>query len=246
MEFKRKKPKGSETRRWVSECKNYCITFRDTYGLKTYFTGVLVEKGDDKWWNFVQGVPPRKAITKLKRAISACDKHKRLWDAFVKLSHSEGRRDTRLATLRFRAPEVFFYIPVWVRQAADPSLIRMLCPEPQPDQSDDSEVSGSTSPSDGPCSETSCSTPPSGPASPAPAEAGITTPPIDAPLKGISSRRRISAKPAPAPAEEPKKRSKRSTTKSSPSSEPNSPAGKSRKPSAKPASASSRKTKRKP
>jgi hypothetical protein len=132
MEFKRKKPKGSETRRWVSDCKNYCITLRNGYGLTNYFAAVLVERDDDTWWNFVQGFPPRKSISKLKRAIQACEKHKRLWDAFVTLSHSDGRRETRLATLRFRAPEVFFSIPVWVRREAHPSLLRMLCPKTAP------------------------------------------------------------------------------------------------------------------
>lgn len=236
MDFKRKKPKGSETRRWVSECKNYCITLRHTY-----CATVLVEKGDGRWWNFVQGNPPHKSIGKFKRAAQACERHKRLWDAFVKLSHSDGRRDSRLATLRIRAPEVFWYIPLWVRREADPSLILMLCPRPA-DPSDDTEVSETSSSSngDGHCEKQSSTTPPSGPASLAAEEAGITTPPTEMSSKATSSRRATTAKPAPAPAEAPRKRSKRSTTKSSPSSEPISLPGKKPKATAKPASASSR------
>jgi hypothetical protein len=247
MEFKRRKAKGRsrETYKlWVSDCGFFRINWTNEWGYKHYHACVKVEAPNGFRWEFALRRGPHKTF---KKAVESCEKNKRLWDAFIKLSHAPGRRDGKLLQLKVRAPSVFFSVPLFVREQADPALIDMLlCPSK--DRNDSTEASEITSSNDtaGPSLSPSDSTPTSGPVSPAPAEAGIATPPTEMSSKATSSRRTTRAKPAMVTDEEPKKRSRRSTTKSSPSSEPISPPGKTKKLSAKTASPSSRKPKRKP
>lgn len=247
MEFKRRRVKGRNRqtyKEWVSDCGFFRITWTDLYGLKHYHACVKVECPTGFRWDFALRRGPHKTF---KKAVESCEKSVRLWEAFIKLSHSPGRRDGKLLTLRARAPEVFFYLPLWVRDKADSSLIQMLfaC-RSTTNQSDDTEAlksadSSSSLPTPPPDSESS--TLDSGPASCVGPTDGTTTKKTATSSKDTSSRRSTSAKPATEPAEAPKKRSKRSTTKTAKSTRKSYNAGVPKKPSVKAPSESSPKRK---
>lgn len=129
MEFTRRTVRGRSQKlykEWASDCGNYRITWTNENGFSSYYGLVLAERFDGKtWWDFAIRRGPYRTQTK---AVKECERHKKLWDAFVKLSHASGRRDSRLDTLKAKAPTVFSSMPVWVRTLADPSLIKMLFP----------------------------------------------------------------------------------------------------------------------
>jgi hypothetical protein len=148
MEFKRRKIKGrsSDTyKEWVSDCGFFRITFHNNYGFRHYYACVKVESRNgvsDFVWDFAFRRGPHRTF---KKAVESCEKSKRLWDAFIKLSHSKGRRDGKLLELRMRAPTVFFNLPLWVRKEADPSLIRMLFPSSKPQVDSDENTDNPSS-----------------------------------------------------------------------------------------------------
>jgi hypothetical protein len=232
VEFKRRKVKGrsSETyKEWVSDCGFFRITWINEYSYKHYQACVKVESTDGVHpfrWDFAYRRGPHKTF---KKAVESCERNKRLWDAFVKLSHSTGRRDGKLLELKCRAPTVFFSLPMWVRKEADPALIRMLypCPGSPSDHDESTEVSEPTSSADSSSSSASePAEPTSGPASTVTPEADTTSPKTGMSSKGTSSRRGTSAKPAKAPAKARKKSSKASTKATSASSSKPSKSGK--------------------
>jgi len=125
MEFTPKRVKGrtkSEYREWYSDCGQYRVSWSVISGV--YQACVKTQRHDGtSWWNFAYRRGPYKTR---KAASEACEDNRKLWDAFIQLSHSDGRRDGRLDTLVARAPNLFKSVPVWVLPEADPSLVRML------------------------------------------------------------------------------------------------------------------------
>lgn len=250
MEFKKRKRRSADDHKeWVSDCGFFRITLFEQYGYRYYHASVKVERADgiaepQFRWELAYRRGPYKTF---KKAVEGCEKNKRLWDAFVKLSHSPGRRDSKLIELKVRAPYVFFTLPLWVRKEADPALIRMLfpCPHSTCDQDDLIETSKSSeSPSSVPTSASSIqSESPAGPAPSATAKAGTTRKKTATASKATSSPPDTSAADVKEPAEAPAKRSKRSTTRKSPSSAKPSKPGKKQPGSGKAASGSSRKKK---
>jgi hypothetical protein len=148
MEFKRKRVKGSQKthKLWVSDCGDYRVSWTDEYGFPHYYAAVRTERFDGKvWWNFVGR---RGTYKTRKKAFEECERNKKLWEAFIKLSHSDGRRDTRLTTLKDRAPNVFTSLPVWVRPLAEPKLIEILFPCLLIQDQDEDTTASSTSDSE--------------------------------------------------------------------------------------------------
>lgn len=246
MEFTRRKVRGRSQKLhklWVSDCGNYRITWNNEHGFRHYYGLVLTERFDGTtWWNFAVRRGPYKTRTK---AAEECERNKKLWDAFIKLSYSDGRRDGRLDTLKARASFVFRSLPVWVRSEAEPSLIKMLLPCKIQNQSDDSEDSTdfeSTSlVGDLEASDSSSKTQTSSPASNVVETAllMITNTLVDPTTDQINSP----AQPVEEPAAAKSKSSKQRTKKVSKNTETTSRRGKSKNPSAKVASRSSRKKK---
>jgi hypothetical protein len=231
MEFRRRKAKGRSQqtyKEWVSDCGFFRITWINEYGYKHYQACVKVEcKTHPFRWEFALRRGPYKTF---KKAVEGCEKNKRLWDAFIKLSHSPGRRDGKLLALKMREPTVFFSLPLWVRQEAEPGLVRMLlCPSSQPDQSDHTEASETTLP--GAASSTTCTSPSeptqdSGPVSSATGTGNTGKKKTTTSSKATSSPLDTPAKTARAQVEAQKKPSKRSIAKSSPASDKPSKRGK--------------------
>lgn len=231
MEFTRRKVRGHSQKThkmWVSDCGDYRISWTNEYGFPHYYACVLTERFDgETWWNFALRRGPYKTR---KKAAEECERNKKLWEAFIKLSHSDGRRDSRLETLKARAPNVFTSLPVWVRPLAEPSLIKMLFPckiltENQCDDTEDSPTSehGSLAGKQAP-SDSSSKTPTSTPASTAMerdksmtvnTHAGLMTDPTASPAppakEAVAAKRKTSKKPT-------KKASKSTATNSQPGS----------------------------
>lgn len=247
MEFTRRKWKDKDKkthRRWMDKSKSYQITWTNQYGYKHFHALVrCLWKGEDKW-HFAEKIGPYKTF---KKAVEACEKNHKLWDAFIQLSHAPGRRDAKFLELKARAPQVFWFIPKWVWPEADGHFIRMMYPCAgslnDRDSSIEESETGSPSDSDGKPPKKSSKTRASGLASNV--VDGVKS---DTKKTGTSSKDTSSPPGTPAPiATEPaagsKRRSKSSTKKSSKSSEPSSPAGKSKTASAKAPSKNSRRKK---
>lgn len=225
MEFKSKRVKGkqkSEYREWHSDCGQYRISWSATSGV--YQACVKTKSFDGRtWWNFAYRRGPYKTR---KAAAAGCDDNRKLWEAFVKLSHSDGRRDGRLDTLVARAQSVFKSVPVWVLGEAEPSLVRMLKCDLYLNLKDRTETS-STSESDEPESLDEKSSQESGPASLAKEAVESSIPTTSLTTEATPSM--SSAKNAKAREKAARKRAASSTAKKSKSGAKKSPAGKRKK-----------------
>lgn len=246
MEFKRMKARlwsDGPKKTWMTPDRQYRITYHDKYGLRHYHAVVLTERFDgNTLWNFVGRRGPYKTF---KKAVESCERNKKLWDAFVALSHSDGGKQRRFESLSGRAGQIFWSIPVWVRKAAHPSLFELLCPtKDSSGQDDHTEASETSSPAEPGVKPRGKGSKTRTPAESATAAPKSTTPTI---LPTLSKETKVGDEsPAPAveaPAKAPAKAGKKTTTKSSASGKASSPAGAKKKRTVKRASASSRKRK---
>jgi hypothetical protein len=219
----------------------------ETFGVEvppSFYATILTIGANNPWWDFVGRRGPYKTF---KKAVEDCERNKKLWTAFVELGQVSGRRSQQLAALNDKAKTVFSSVPVWVKEIADPVLLRMQfpCPRGQKDQNDHLETS--TSSDEASLGEQgSQKTLDSGPVLNAGHEGSTTTPTTVAQLKDTSSPQDTNVLSAEAPAKGQRKKSPPPTDKSSPSGKQKTTPGKPKKPSAKAASTSSRKKKEKP
>lgn len=230
MEFTRRKwnDKDKKThRRWMDKSKDYQIQWINQYGYKHFHALVRCIWQNQEKWHFAERLGPYRTF---KKAVEACEKNRKLWDAFIQLSQAPGRRDGKFLELKARAPYVFMFIPRWVWPEADKHFIRMMypCAGSLNDRDESSETSdtGSSSNSSGPAPETSLKTPTSGPAVSAAAEGKSTRKKTETSSKATSSLRTIPAPTATEPAAGLNRKSKKPTEKSPKSSKPASKRGK--------------------
>lgn len=200
MEFVRKKRRGQQqsvSREWVSDDGHYRIVWRrEVYGVKVrpgYHPLVRsINNFGFEFWSFAGARRPYKTLDLAKEA---CEKNRRLWEAFCKIAESErkGRAD-RVRALDAKATlgsgasahKIMSVLPIWVKEAAEPFLIRILFPVGRrwadDDECDESDPSPGTSLSDTsdtsaqvPSPETDSTTQLSSPVSNAKVEAESTT-----------------------------------------------------------------------
>jgi len=229
----------------MDKSNSYVITWTNQYGYKHYHAMVKCEWRGEEKLHFADRMGPYKTFNK---AVEGCERNRKLWDAFIKLSQSPGRRDGKFLELKARAPYVFMFIPKWVVPEADGHFVRMMfpCAGSLNDRSSDIEASESGSSPDVDSPSETTSSPPvttSGPASNAKVKAKSATKKTETLSKDTSSPPGTSVPTATEPVAGSKPKSKKSIAKSSESSKTSSPAGKSKKPSAKAPSKNSRRKK---
>jgi hypothetical protein len=137
MDFRRKRvigKKGKEYREWYDETRQYRINWRSQVaGVSVppcYYACVKTLRFDGQsYWEFAAHRRPYKT---LKAAIEACEFNRKIWNAFLAIPDSPGRKLPKLNILKERARagsgRPMQSLPVWVAKKADQRLIEMLFP----------------------------------------------------------------------------------------------------------------------
>lgn len=116
----------THNKEWMSECGSYRIVWRDQVAGVSITPGyqaminVLSREGRG-YWSWVGRNSPYRTF---KAAETACKKHQRDWQKFVKLTEAKGNRVSRVKELKETGK--YKEVPAWVSQGVDEALVKMF------------------------------------------------------------------------------------------------------------------------